>query len=447
MKRRKQTGLTLHGSGDVISNLPMDVMNLILMRLPIREAVRTSILSKNWRYRWVCIPDVVFNKASLMKGASEMEHAHVVDQVLLQHVGPILKFSCRCFVPSCSHINRWIAHLSRNGIEKLILMIAGEGDSYDVPSSIFYCQNLHHLELFNCNLKVPPTFKGFHNLKVLNLAVDISEAATECLVSKCPLLEWLKLKAYRYIWCVKIHAPNLRYLAVDGIFRDLSLGSSPLLTDLSISKYYRPSYLPRGCGGDLEPVNTNSFIQFIEYSHGIERLALKGHFLQFLCLGDVPEKLMAPYEHLKYLEIDINMDPKELLVTLCILRSSPNLKELKFMYWSHGREHEIDEDGLPGTEAEFWGAETRFDFSLSHLQKVEINGLTTSFNLEFIRYILSNAPVLETMKIYTDKYVGVEVSEILAKLFRFRRASARAECIYLGDEELEYGYFYEEIDE
>ena len=284
LKRRKQTGLTLHGSGDVISNLPKDVMNLILMRLPIREAVRTSILSKNWRYRWVCIPDVVFNKASLMKGASEMEHAHVVDQVLLQHVGPILKFSCRCFVPSCSHIDRWIAHLSRNGIEKLILMIAGEGDSYDVPSSIFYCQNLHHLELFNCNLKVPPTFKGFHNLKVLNLAVDISEAATECLVSKCPLLEWLKLKAYRYIWCVKIHAPNLRYLAVEGIFRNLSLGSSPLLTDVSICKYYGPSYLPHRCGGDLEPVNTNSFIQFIEYSHEIEGLALKGHFLQVMIM-------------------------------------------------------------------------------------------------------------------------------------------------------------------
>ena len=107
----------------------------------------------------------------------------------------------------------------------------------------------------------------------------------------------------------------------------------------------------------------------------------------------------------------------------------------------------MDKDDLPGTEAEFWGAETRFDFSLGHLQKVEIIGLTTSFNLEFIRYILSNAPVLETMKIYTDKYVGVEVSKILAKLFQFRRASAQAECIYLGHEVVEYGYFYEEIAE
>ncbi|XXG83417.1 hypothetical protein AAC387_Pa10g1176 [Persea americana] len=431
--KRIRTGLTLHGSGDMISNLPEDVMNLIFVRLPIRDAVRTSILSKNWRYKWVRIPDVVFDKDSLKESASDMEHAHAVDQVLSLHVGPILKFSCMYFVPSCSHIDHWIMHLSRNEIKKIILLIGDGEDRYDVPSSIFDCQKLCHLELFNCILKVPPTFKGFHNLKVLNLNVSISGPAIECLISKSPLLERLKLKTCRYIWLLNIHAPNLRYLEVEGIFRNLSLGSSPLLTDVSIKKYFRPSYLPSKYGSYIKPPNSNNFIRFIGWLHGIERIALKGRFLQFLCLGNVPEKLSAPYEHLMYLHIDITLNPKELLATLCLLRSSPNLKKLEVEYWSYGGA----DDDLSGKEAEFWGEETPFDFSLSHLQTVEITGLTASFNLEFIRYILSNAPVLETMKIYTNRRVEIEeVSRILAELFLFRRASAQAKCMYLGHEKI-----------
>ncbi|XXG79109.1 hypothetical protein AAC387_Pa09g0254 [Persea americana] len=50
----------------MISNLPEDVMSSILALVPIRDAVRTSILSKEWRYKWVTIPDVVFNGKCLM---------------------------------------------------------------------------------------------------------------------------------------------------------------------------------------------------------------------------------------------------------------------------------------------------------------------------------------------------------------------------------------------
>lgn len=56
--------------------------------------------------------------------------------------------------PSCSShlIDSWIVFLSRNGIKKLILMLDLKEDRYDVPSSIFNCQELCHLELFNCRL-------------------------------------------------------------------------------------------------------------------------------------------------------------------------------------------------------------------------------------------------------------------------------------------------------
>lgn len=37
---------------DRISNLPNDVTEKILSRLPLREAVRTIVLSSKWRYKW-----------------------------------------------------------------------------------------------------------------------------------------------------------------------------------------------------------------------------------------------------------------------------------------------------------------------------------------------------------------------------------------------------------
>ncbi|XP_050206729.1 F-box/FBD/LRR-repeat protein At1g13570-like [Mercurialis annua] len=40
---------------DIISNLPSNIINNILSCLPIQEAVATSILSKEWRFKWRCL--------------------------------------------------------------------------------------------------------------------------------------------------------------------------------------------------------------------------------------------------------------------------------------------------------------------------------------------------------------------------------------------------------
>jgi hypothetical protein len=55
-------------------------------------------------------------------------------------------------------------------------------------------------------------------------------------------------------------------------------------------------------------------------------------FLQYLAVGIVPEKLPTPCVHLNCLSIRINFnDVEEVLTALCLLRSSPNLKELEVL--------------------------------------------------------------------------------------------------------------------
>ena len=92
-----------------------------------------------------------------------------------------------------------------------------------------------------------------------------------------------------------------------------------------------------------------------------------------------------------------------------------------------------EEDDISGEQAELCGVKTQSDCFLSHLHSVEIIGIAMLSDLKFIRCILSNAPVLETMKIYTNRHVEAEkVLTILEELFRSQQASTWAEIIYLG---------------
>ncbi|XP_021717897.1 putative F-box/FBD/LRR-repeat protein At4g13965 [Chenopodium quinoa] len=44
---------------DRISNLPLDLTHKILEFLPLQEAVKTSVLSQNWRFKWTSIPQLI----------------------------------------------------------------------------------------------------------------------------------------------------------------------------------------------------------------------------------------------------------------------------------------------------------------------------------------------------------------------------------------------------
>ncbi|KAI4328661.1 hypothetical protein L6164_020997 [Bauhinia variegata] len=45
-------------SQDIISNLPEDILSHILSFLPTKDAVRTSVLSTKWIYKWTCITNL-----------------------------------------------------------------------------------------------------------------------------------------------------------------------------------------------------------------------------------------------------------------------------------------------------------------------------------------------------------------------------------------------------
>ncbi|XP_056690454.1 F-box/FBD/LRR-repeat protein At1g13570-like [Spinacia oleracea] len=112
--------------GDILSDLPRDVIHEICERLPLLDAARMSVLSHKWLDIWTSTPHLVFDYVffySVLKGeAQETKYGSIVSKILFQHEGPIHKFSL--FVPplkSCLDVAQWISHLSRNGLREFRL--------------------------------------------------------------------------------------------------------------------------------------------------------------------------------------------------------------------------------------------------------------------------------------------------------------------------------------
>ncbi|KAJ9163437.1 hypothetical protein P3X46_023105 [Hevea brasiliensis] len=139
---------------DLFSDLPQFIIESILTRLRIRDAVRTSILSTEWSYRWASLTHLVFDDKCVAlyndKGLLEINLIKFITGVLFLHQGPINKFQLSAsYLQCCPDIDQWILFLSRCEIKELVLEL-GEGEWFRVPSCLFNCKMLTRLELARC---------------------------------------------------------------------------------------------------------------------------------------------------------------------------------------------------------------------------------------------------------------------------------------------------------
>lgn len=413
---------------DKISNLPGHIIDKILSQLSLRDAARTSILSSKWRYKWATLPYLVFDNQSVLVSSQDLNAVknklvNIVDHVLLLHSGPIEKFKLsHRDIQGVSDIDRWILFLSRGSVKEFVLEI-WKGHRFKLPSSLYLCQNLVHLELFNCLLKPPPKFNGFKTLKSLDLQhITMDQNAFDHMVSSCPLLERLTLMNFDGFTKLKIHAPNLLFFDVGGIFESVNFEETYHLAIVSIGLYANAGYdyyLSFGSAGNLS--------KFFAHLPRIQRLEVQSYFLKYLAAGKVPGRLSTPCMELSFLSIRINFnDIDENMAALCLLRSSPNLQELEMLA-------RPEEQSVVAASKDLVGDQN--DSCLfNQLQIVKVAGISgLKQELNFIKFLLANSPVLEKMTIKpASNEAGWEpIKELMKELLRFRRASVQAQIVYL----------------
>ncbi|PRQ26566.1 putative F-box domain, leucine-rich repeat domain, L domain-containing protein [Rosa chinensis] len=395
---------------DRISNLPSDVTEKILSHLPVRDAVRTSVLSTEWRYKSAMLPRLVFDAKSI--STQHQTFANVVDHVLLSHIGPLYKFKIVTHI-SFRDMDRWILHLSRNSIKEFILENLGV-QRYKVPSSMFSCQDLTYLKLYTCLLQPPSTFTGFKSLKRLRIAdVSLTDDVLENMIVHCPLLERLSVE-----WCdgfsqLNINAPNLQVLRFMGDFEDINILNTSNLVDVYI--YKQDEFVQR-----RGPCRYCNLLKFFAELPNIHRLDMNHLFTKYLAVGSLPEKLPKPCVHLQFLSVSVCIDDvKHIITFLCLLRMSPALEELEVYALCH--QNYKAEVGKVNS----WVDENQ-SCSFTQLRHVKIH---CNFAVDLIRFLLISSPALETMTIYHQSTIPPAGYDLAKKLLSFRHASLNLEII------------------
>jgi hypothetical protein len=267
---------------DRISCLPDHLQDHILSYLTIKEAGRTSVLSRKWRKKWSTQPDLVFDRQCVSAVPSEDfsviegKFLRIIDHVLLLHSGPIKKFEvtdsgCDLLgVNSMSDVDRWILHLTARSVKELVLDI-WLGELYKIPWCLFSYQSLHRLKLSHCWLKPPTMFKGFNNLESLVLYhVLMTQDAFENLISGCPQLEKLILTSVDGFTQFNIHAPNLKVFYISGKFEGISFDNT---LQLAVVYFELRSYLN-------SESNRSNLFKFFNHLPHIEELLIVNYSLK-----------------------------------------------------------------------------------------------------------------------------------------------------------------------
>ncbi|XBI13815.1 hypothetical protein VPH35_140496 [Triticum aestivum] len=186
-----------HGAADTPSfrmeNLPVEVQSVIMSLLPLKEAVRTSIVSTSWRMLWTFHCDICFDGPNDPDSDNDDEFAgqdttkmkrtkfiETVNSVIQQHIN---KFSIRCRLPKedAHHLDRWIS-FATSWKAKII--------HFDLIIIDWPLEEAHHFPLEALDSQV---ISGFTILRRLVMEFVKILGDFPGLLAKCSVLEDLEI--------------------------------------------------------------------------------------------------------------------------------------------------------------------------------------------------------------------------------------------------------------
>ncbi|XP_042499420.1 F-box/FBD/LRR-repeat protein At5g56420-like [Macadamia integrifolia] len=223
---------------DRISHLPDEVLSHIISFLTLREAMRTSSLSRRWKYAWrTSVSNLDFDAKNMLGIQNYPIHGQeitskfigVVDQTLkLLQDFKVERFRI-CWDLDNRHgsiLHRWVKFAIMSGAKELHLDLypSPDYDLYSLPSGLLGSvkkSSLNHLHLSFCTLNILrpyPSFEGFESLTTLSLKhVFLTEEDVGDLLCHCSLLECLKLAECMNLVILRIFSPSLKYVGVNDL--------------------------------------------------------------------------------------------------------------------------------------------------------------------------------------------------------------------------------------
>ncbi|CAN6182458.1 unnamed protein product [Urochloa humidicola] len=402
-------------SSDALLSLPPEILDEILGRLDLCDAVRTSALSRAWRRRWESLPSV---DIVIPYGQQAL---WTVDCVLPRCSGRVRRF--HTFLDdefSARRLDDWLLVFSRHGgVEDLNLV--RNGKRFFLHSCVFSWCRLVSLDLFNCHFPpLPPGFESFPDLKVLSLCnvklQQNGERQLEEIIEMSPLLENLILSEV----CIpgddliewEIRAPNLRHITIcSNVDYGWNFAQLPCLHSAVIELW--------------EYVGHRDFAKFLSGLVQVRKLRLTTFYGPVNGVS-ILETLPCTFVNLKSLKLLMHFSElPPILFMFCLLRKTPNLEKLKILIYD-GEEQKIEAD------EEFLNAQWT-DGMCANLQVVKLARINWLPNeLSFMKLILSKARLLRSLAVSHHDECSVSHEDPLNELLKCGRASAQAQVLFQG---------------
>ncbi|KAJ4752661.1 F-box family protein [Rhynchospora pubera] len=420
---------------DRISFLPEEIKISILSRLRLKYAVRTSALARSWRRIWTLLPSLCLDRYFDPLGLplpvwytndpvtpNWIERVHHLVSSLR---GPLLAFRLSHNLrPDQSPLLQSLLHLLlQKGLVETLKLYTNRGL---VPVHLPPFQYVKVLELWRCNIILPPTFCGFNSLTTLVLIhVEISNHHLHLLIHASTHLTTLVLRSVtsKDSLSLNINLPLLRHLkfGIHESAEKVSVISAPCLeqAEISIAKH-------TDNGSEKLPRVTLGLVTSVAMASSLH---LDCDVVNFLSLVTLPFNFTFPrLRCLKLFLNIINMDKGMHDVFIWFLRCMPFLEELKVKVLQFGDNSSMQTNKVKVRELLL---KKQDDIScLNQTLKsvtigVDIADVMTSITV--VKFFLLNAKVLKLMKI--RQYEFCFEPSMIMELQKVKMASLDAKVV------------------
>ncbi|XP_024009108.1 putative F-box/FBD/LRR-repeat protein At1g16940 [Eutrema salsugineum] len=413
------------GDADIINQLPDSLLYEILLKLPTKDVVKTSLLCRRWRNVWKSVPglDLDFNssvdfaKYEFFDRFMDLNSDLCLQRVKLSYVEYRLNKYNEATINTVIDQQKNIQHLD----------VASKFDRVTIPPTIYTsCESLVSLKLYCASLPKPPhkSSVSLPCLKILDLQQIVFLAddnlCMEMLISACPALQTLTMDK---MYAVKVSSPSLLSFCLNKNEYGYHHQATQVVLDTPRLKYLKLKhhFVERIIVNDLSSIvklDLDDLINFGESFPGFLTLISRVRYFNLTISSDflrVNRKLLPKSESVIHNLSTLSVKDIPPLgyweYLLLFLERCPNLKSLVMGF--QGYHYGINFYDVPHCV-------------LSSLEFVEVRARHIADMEKLVSYFMANSTVLKkfTLCLYHMKNEDVK---ILDRLFTLPRRSRMCE--------------------